>query len=254
VRCASSGRLYGHGYTQEKFRLRTGGTSTRERGQYRCSKRFEDRAHHIGNRERCRNLCIATTILDHTVVGLIRNNMLGAEKLAGCIEGGSSDTSIALGLSRVAEAINVLIEKRGRTFDAYAKEQMSAEEYIETSRAIDERLVRLRREKEGVLSLRQAGEGNGVTASVRQFCAAARARFEVCADFDAKRAFLRDHIEKVVFDHGKITILGSLPLEGAPGKLPFRIEGKVAEGSRRRWPQDERFGSWVPVAVLNNSI
>jgi hypothetical protein len=88
-----------------------------------------------------------------------------------------------------------------------------AGDYIEAGRAIDEGIVRLRREKEGLLSAsREAAQAGVVAASVQQFCATARARFEACADFDAKRAFLRDHVERIVFDHGKVTILGSLPL------------------------------------------
>jgi len=112
--------------------------------------------------------------------------------------------------------------------------------------------VRLRREKEGLFSAsRETGQAGVAAASVRQFCATARARFEACADLEAKRAFLRDHVERIVFDYGKVTILGSLPLQGAmQGRLPFRIEGEVEKGSRRRWPQDERFGSWVPAVCL----
>jgi hypothetical protein len=56
-------------------------------------------------------------------------------------------------------------------------------------------------------------------------------------------------VECIIFDHGKITILGSLPLESAtPRSLPFHIEGEIAKGSKRWWVQDERFGSWVPTA------
>jgi hypothetical protein len=125
---------------------------------------------------------------------------------------------------------------------------MSAAGYIEAGRAIDEGIVRLRREKEGLLSAsREAGQASAVGASVQQFCATARARFEACPDLDAKRAFLRDHVERIVFDHGKVAVLGSLPAQGAvEGRLPFRIEGEVKKGSRRQWSQDQRFGSWVP--------
>jgi hypothetical protein len=38
-----------------------------------------------------------------------------------------------------------------------------------------------------------------------------------------------------------------LQLDGAPSsRLPYRIEGEIAKGRKRRWAQDERFGSWVP--------
>jgi hypothetical protein len=42
-----------------------------------------------------------------------------------------------------------------------------------------------------------------------------RARSRACADLDAKRQFLRDHVEKMVFDCGRITITGSVPIQGA---------------------------------------
>jgi hypothetical protein len=46
----------------------------------------------------------------------------------------------------------------------------------------------------------------------------------------------------------------SLQLDGAtPRTLPFRIEGEIAKRSKRRWAQDERFGSWVTSAVLSSS-
>jgi hypothetical protein len=35
--------------------------------------------------------------------------------------------------------------------------------------------------------------------------------------------------------------------------VPFRIEGEITKGSERRSAQDERFGSWVPGAVLSIS-
>jgi hypothetical protein len=182
--------------------------------------------------------------------GLICGVMLDPGKLARCIEGGHcADERTALDeLARIAEEIDTLTAKRGRIFEAYAKGQMPAEDYIEAGRAIDEGIVRLRREKEAVFSAsRETGQAGVVAASVRQFCATARARFEACADLEAKRAFLGDHVERIVLDHGKVTILGSLPLQGAmQGRLPFRIEGEVEKGSRRRWSQDERFGSWVP--------
>jgi DNA invertase Pin-like site-specific DNA recombinase len=256
LRCADCGRSFAHGYANERYRLRTGGTGTRERGQYRCSKRVDDHRHHVTNRGRCRNTGIATTMLDHTVVDLIRDTMLDPAKLARCIEGAGSDTTTATQLRHITKAIDALNDKRRRIYDAYAKEELSAAEYIEASREIDEDIVKLRRKKDAVQAAsRQAGQANSITPSIHHYCATVRARFEACADFDDKRAFLRGYVERIVFDRGRITILGSLPLEGAaPRTLPFRIEGEIAKGSKRRWAQDERFGSWVPTAASTTCI
>jgi hypothetical protein len=83
-----------------------------------------------------------------------------------------------------------------------------------------------------------------VDASIRQFCASARARLQECADFDAKRDFLLSHIERVVFSRYKVMIVGSVPMQSASGetKLQFRVEGEIdakavrRSGSLRRAP------------------
>jgi hypothetical protein len=87
-----------------------------------------------------------------------------------------------------------------------------------------------------------------VEARVRQFCASARARFEACADFDARRQFLVAHVERVIYDRYKVAIAGSVAVPSASGdtKLQFRIEGEidpkaVRSGSQTRRPEDRRW-------------
>jgi hypothetical protein len=57
-----------------------------------------------------------------------------------------------------------------------------------------------------------------------------------CADDDAKRQFLVDHIERVVYDHYKVTLLGSVPAQTASGaaKLEFRIRAEIDKAEVRR--------------------
>jgi hypothetical protein len=68
-----------------------------------------------------------------------------------------------------------------------------------------------------------------VEASIRQFFATANARLQASADFDAKRQFLLDHVERVIYNPYSVTIVGSVPVQSASGetKLLFRIEGKI---------------------------
>jgi hypothetical protein len=151
--------------------------------------------------------------------------MLEPDKLFRCIKGGQGTEGRAAlkELGRIAEAIDALTEKRGRIFEAYAKEQMGAVNYIEAGRAIDEGIVRLRRQKDGLLSTsREAGQADAVSASVRQFCATARARSEACADLDAKRVFLRDHRRKDRIRSRQDHDFRLLPVQGA---IPFSARG-----------------------------
>jgi site-specific DNA recombinase len=255
VRCADCGRLYASAYSYAKIVQPSGAVSVCHRGQYRCTRTNEDRAHH--STQRCRNVRVESNIFDGTVVEMIRAVMFDPDRLGRCIESGSrvDDPSAAAELSRIAGEINGLNDKRRAIFEAYATEQMNTEEYIAASRALDEALVRVKGEKAAVVNAaRDAGWDDAAAASIRHFCASARTRFEACADFDAKRAFLRDHVERIVFNHGKLSIFGSVPLQGAAQRsLPFRIDGAIdaeivrTKASRKRWPEDERFGSWVPV-------
>jgi hypothetical protein len=68
-----------------------------------------------------------------------------------------------------------------------------------------------------------------VDASVRQFCANAKARLQGCTDEDSKRSFLLDHVERVIYDHYEVTVTGSVPVQTTTGagKLPFRIQGTI---------------------------
>jgi hypothetical protein len=57
-----------------------------------------------------------------------------------------------------------------------------------------------------------------VDASIRQFSATGNARLQACTDFDTKRQFLKDHVERVIFNRYQITITGFVPVRLASGE------------------------------------
>ena len=71
-------------------------------------------------------------------------------------------------------------------------------------------------------------------ASIRQFCASARARLQACADFDAKRQFLVGHVERVIYNRYKVTIAGSVPVQSASGE-PSSNFGSRGRLTKRRY-------------------
>jgi hypothetical protein len=96
------------------------------------------------------------------------------------------------------------------------------------SRALDDKLGRLMLEKSKLAAaLRSPEHEDFVDASVRQFCANAKARLQACTDEDSKRSFLLDHIERVIYDHYAVTVIGSVQTTTAASKLPFRIQGNI---------------------------
>jgi site-specific DNA recombinase len=259
VRCAECGRLYSSLHSYAKVVHPTGTVSVYHRAQYRCTTAITDHSHHAPNIRRCRNTRHETHILDAKVVAMIREVMLDPTNLSACLESNDRvpQPKAARQLTRMAEDINGLEKKRHQLIERYATDGITHDEYIKTSREFDDALLRITREKAAATrALRDDARENAIAASIHHFCASARARFEACADIDAKRTFLRDHIEKIIFNHGKLTIVGSLPLQGATTdtKLPFRIEGEIdravirSKAARRLWA-DERTTSWMPAAT-----
>jgi hypothetical protein len=116
------------------------------------------------------------------------------------------------------------------------------------------------REKAGIVKgMRFPQHDEFVGISIRQFCANAQARFEVCTDFDTRRQFLVDHVEWVIYNHSKVTIVGSVPVASVSGvqtKLQFRIEGQIdrSGGSKPRQPFPEDRRSSVHVSVLSPTL
>jgi hypothetical protein len=199
---------------------------------YRCNRRARENNHDRTQIERCRNSEISTHILEGHVFEMIRETILDPVTLRGCVETGTGtdDRSTARELTRVAQKIGALDNERRELISRYAADQTTGEEYIAAKRALDGKLERLVRAKAKLATALQSGHHEDfVDASIRQFCATARARLQACSDFDANRQFLVDHIERVTYNRYHVTIAGSIPVRAQSGetKLQFRIEGKI---------------------------
>jgi hypothetical protein len=132
---------------------------------------------------------------------MIRDVMFDPAKLRRCMDESEApdDRGIAGELAGIAEALKALDEKRRGIIERYVTEQMPGDDYIAESRALDGELDRLMREKAGIVKgMRFPQHDEFVGLSVRQFCANAQAQFEACTDFDTRRQFLLDHVERVI--------------------------------------------------------
>jgi site-specific DNA recombinase len=210
----------------------SGAVSVYHHSAYRCNRRARENSHDRTQIERCRNSEISTHILEGHVFEMIRKTMLDAGKLRDCVETGTGidDRSTARELTRVAQRLGALDHERRELISRYAADEMTGNEYIAANRALDEKLERLVRAKAKLAgALRPTHHEDFVDASIRQFCATAKARLQACSDFDANRQFLVDHIEWVTYNRYHVTIAGSIPVRTESGetKLPFRIRGKI---------------------------
>jgi hypothetical protein len=133
-------------------------------------------------------------------------------------------------LARVAGKLGALEGERRSIINRYAAEELSANEYFASNRALDRDQERLMREKaELVASLRSPQQEGFVDASLRQFCAAANARWHACTDDDATRQFLVSYVERVIYNRYQVTLVGFIPVQSASGetKLRFRVEAEI---------------------------
>lgn len=76
-----------------------------------------------------------------------------------------------------------------------------------------------------------------IDLSVRQYCHTARMNFEKCKDFDSKRQFLLEYVEKIVYQNEDVAIYASVPIqdgrdESEQSKIEFRILGKITTKDR----------------------
>jgi hypothetical protein len=142
ARCSSSRRYH-------KVVQPSGRVSVYHRAVYRCNRQAQENTHDRTRIGRCTNSRIGTHILEGKVFEMIREIMLDAAKLRGCIEGaaGLDDRSTARELARVARKIGALDQERRHLIDRYAADQMTGEEYVSANRALDEKLERLVGEK-----------------------------------------------------------------------------------------------------------
>jgi hypothetical protein len=230
--CSSSRRYH-------KVPHPSGKMSVYHRSVYRCNHRARQYMHDPAKVERCRNSNIGTHILEGKVFDMIRETVVDHARLRGCIDGttGSDDRRVTRDLVRIAGHIRGLEDERRRIIGRYAAGEMAGEEYVAANRALDRDLDRLvRRKAELAAALRSPQHEDFVDASVRQFCANAKARLAACADLDVKRQFLVDHIERVIYDRYKVTLVGSVPVRAASGEitLPFRIKGEIIRAAVRR--------------------
>jgi hypothetical protein len=80
-----------------------------------------------------------------------------------------------------------------------------------------------------------------VDASIKQHCETVRVRLNKCNNFDAKRKFVLDYIEKIVYSDDHITVHGSVPVKlkayenselAEASKLEFKIRDRISAAER----------------------
>jgi hypothetical protein len=121
--------------------------------------------------------------------------------------------------------------ERRRLVALYATGELAKAAYVDICTALDRELDVLRRHKAALNATRDLNRRTEIDVRIRQYCERVRARFERCTDFDTRRQFLIDHVERVIYHSRAIVLAGSIPRSGdvqpTAEAIRFRLEGKM---------------------------
>jgi hypothetical protein len=233
---------------------------------YKCNRRTLQTMHTTDALEHCRNKEIATHLLEDKVFELLRDNVLDEVRLREHIEllrtrAQPDHRPIEAALLRIARELREIDDQKKLLIDVYVAGRSSEEAYVNENVALDKRRHHLELRKmqlvKGIPVLHQ----KSIDTAIHQFCQAAKLRLQMARDFDAKRQFLLDHVEKIVYNRYHVVVIGSVPVKpiGREGttdpehvrKLEYRIEGRIDTSKlhtrpRKKFAEDGRlkaFGS-----------
>jgi Recombinase len=250
VKCGECGSAF-CSYRRYVTKERTSGRAVYHRAAYACLWRIKENTHSRYRLDRCRNSEIATYLLEDKVFQLIREFMLEPRKLRRCFKftampDGDDRQEVRRQLARIAARIEEIGGERRRMFELYASDQLTRDAYINRNIALDKELDQLKQKKTAIAEAQAPNGFEEVDDAIRQFCDRAATRLGRCTEFDSKRRFLLDHIEKIIYHRDKVTLIGCVPIELKEAQsitgstLPFHIEGQIDRAMVRSLPKGQR--------------
>lgn len=117
-------------------------------------------------------------------------------------------------LKSIDEKMEKLFQTKKRIVDLYACGELEKDGYTSKNLEYDNELNRLKGEKGELLKkIPLLHKKEVIDVSIEQYCDNAKTRFERCIDFETKRRFILDYIEKIIYENGKVEIHGSVPIK-----------------------------------------
>src|SRR5215471_17257249 len=249
-----------------------GERSIYHRAAYKCNSGTSRKMHACENITPCRNPQVATHLLEDAVFEIIQEHMLDPVKLRQCMEALKSDgeqdqEKVAQGLMAIARKIQAAEEGKRKLIDLYASGHLAEAAYVDANISLDQELHELRSKKAEFVGGLPLLHTESIEPSIWQFCGSARVRFERCANFDDKRQFLVEHVERVIYDRYRVTVVGSVPIKMQFGnsqeietrKIAFCLPGEIDKSTlhkmkpHKKLAEDGRmnaFGGKEPVVSV----
>lgn len=215
----------------------------RHKVAYKCSRRHIERVHlkNVGL-VICKNSEVSAKILEPYVFELVGQNMLDPKSLQKYLNQTSGGSTAQIKFERQLEKIEARTQKlkteKQAILDKYALGEIERKEYIQKSLWYDNEINKTKIDRsETTKQIPTLHKKDIVELSIRRYCESAASRFERCSNPEAKRQFLLDHIEKIVYLNDEVEVRGSVPIRlkayddpdqtSEASKIGFYIKGKI---------------------------
>ena len=241
--CGSSFYSYQRYYTRKRV---DGSICVSHKAAYRCAKHVWRMSHsRKSDVQRCESTEKVAHTLEEWVFAIIENTFFDPIKLRECMELFKTRrpiTRMGKELEKLERAIKAYGEKKQRITNIYAGGDLPKEGYVAKSREYDNEIFVLTKRKVSILEQIPLFQKTAVVdVAIQQYCETAKSRHKQCVNFETKRQFLLDYIEKVTYWNDKIAVHGSVLVtmksehvrETETNKIEFRIEMKIIYSTQR---------------------
>ena len=235
--CGSSFYSYQRYYTRKRV---DGSTCVSHKAAYRCGRHVWRASHSINSNVPC---CESTEKVAHTleewVFAAIENTFFDPIKLRERMDLFKTRrpiTRLEKELEKLERSLQAYEARKQRIMNAYASGDLAKDEYVAKSREYDNEILTLTKRRVSILEQIPLFQKTAVVdVAIQQYCEAVKTRHKQCVNFETKRQFLLDYVEKVTYWNDKITVHRSVPVTMKPehgnetetSKIAFRVEMKT---------------------------
>ncbi len=246
VKCGHCGSSF-YSYQRYLTTKKNGVKRTYHKVAYRCCNRLRQMSHAKSSEVlRCPSRERSATVLDGQVANIIVEIMLDPIKLRTHMEIFKTNRPhprMEKQLLKVEKSIYSHEEKKRRIMDIYADGKLPKEAYVAKSREIDNTIGSLTAERISIMEqMPLFRKTKFVDLAIQQFCESAKLRYKQCNDFEAKRQFLIDYVDKIIYMNDRLTVQGFVPVtvtqhgkESETSRVEFRIEVGASKEFRNQY-------------------
>lgn len=167
----------------------------------------------------CDNIQIKGPTLEDKVFRLIEENILDYTKLKDHMpffKRGAQRTQLKFErqLNAVEQQTKKMQEAKKRILDLYSKSEIEREAYVNKSLEYDNELNKLKiRRVDLIKQIPLLHKKELIATSIEQYSELVRIQFGKCLDFESKRQFLLDHVDKIVYETDSLEFHGYVPVQ-----------------------------------------